>query len=58
VLLELYDGCDGRDHRRKWSPDVARRSVDCFCDDDGSHSILVTGYECVASAVLMNSRPY
>lgn len=20
----------GRDHSRRWSPDVARRSVDCF----------------------------
>ena len=56
-FLGLYDDCDGRDHKRRWSPDVAKRSVDCFCEDAGSHSILVTGYECVASAVLTNSRP-
>ena len=52
VLLEVYDGCEGNDHSLRWSPDVARRSVDCFLDDAGSQSILVTGYECVASAVL------
>ena len=33
----------GRDHNRKWSPEVASRSVDCFCDDGGSHSRRVTG---------------
>jgi hypothetical protein len=33
----------GSDHRRKWSPEVANKSVDCFCDDGGSHKILVTG---------------
>lgn len=49
--LELCNGCvGGSDHKRRWSPDVARRSVDCFCDDGGSQSIRVTGYECVASA--------
>ena len=59
----LFDGLDigvsaGRDHNLKWSPDVASRSVDCFWDDGGSHSKRVTGYECVASAILLNSRPY
>jgi len=34
---------EGRDHSLRWSPDVARRSVDCFCDDGGSHSKRVTG---------------
>jgi hypothetical protein len=33
----------GNDHRRRWSPDVASRSVDCFWDDGGSQRILVTG---------------
>ena len=33
----------GRDHSRRWSPEVARRSVDCFCVEGGSHNILVTG---------------
>jgi hypothetical protein len=46
----------GRDHKRKWSPDVARRSVDCFWEDGGSQSILVTGYEQVASAIRWYSR--
>ena len=44
-LLELWDDWDGSDHSLRWSPEVASRSVDCFCDDAGSHSILVTGYE-------------
>lgn len=35
----------GRDHNLRWSPDVARRSVDCFWEDGGSHSKRVTGYE-------------
>lgn len=48
----------GNDQSRKWSPDVARRSVDCFWVDGGSHSILVTGYEQVASATRVYSRPY
>lgn len=42
--------CAGRDQRRKWSPDVARRSVDAFWLDGGSHTIRVTGYEWLASA--------
>jgi len=49
---------EGRLQRRRWSPDVARRSVDCFWDDGGSQSKRVTGYECVASAILVNSKPY
>lgn len=49
---------EGRDHSLRWSPDVARRSVDCFWDDGGSHKRRVTGYECVASAIFMNSSPY
>lgn len=52
IEFEVCKGCvGGSDHRRRWSPDVASKSVDCFCDDGGSHSIRVTGYECVASAV-------
>lgn len=59
----LLDGLDigvsaGNDHSLKWSPDVANKSVDCFWDDGGSHRRRVTGYECVASAILLNSRPY
>ena len=43
-LLGLWwEEWEGRDHSRRWSPDVASRSVDCFCDDAGSHRILVTG---------------
>lgn len=42
-LLGLEDGCEGKDQSLKWSPEVARRSVDCFCEDAGSHKILVTG---------------
>lgn len=31
IEFELCRGCElGRDHRRRWSPDVASRSVDCF----------------------------
>ena len=51
------DDSDGNDHRRRWSPEVASRSEPCFWDDGGSHRMRVTGYECVASAVLMNSKP-
>lgn len=47
----------GRDHNRKWSPDVARRSVDCFWAIGGSHSMRVTGYAHVASAIRVYSRP-
>jgi len=36
-------GSEGRDQSRRWSPDVASRSVVCFCDDGGSHSKRVTG---------------
>lgn len=43
VLLTLADVDCGRDHSRKWSPEVASRSVDCLDEDGGSHSIRVTG---------------
>lgn len=33
----------GRDHNRRWSPDVAKRSVLCLVEEGGSHKILVTG---------------
>jgi hypothetical protein len=46
----------GSDQRRRWSPDVASRSVDCFCAIGGSHSIRVTGYAHVASATRVYSR--
>ncbi len=49
-------GSEGRDQSLRWSPEVANKSVDCFCDDGGSHNKRVTGYECVASAILVNSR--
>lgn len=49
---------EGSDHSLRWSPEVAKRSVDCFCDDGGSHSKRVTGYEWVASAIFANSMPY
>ena len=49
---------DGRDHSLRWSPEVARRSVEAFEADGGSHNIRVTGYAHVASATLANSRPY
>lgn len=56
IEFELCSGWElGSDHRRRWSPDVASRSVDCFCEDGGSQRIRVTGYECVASAVLTYS---
>lgn len=48
----------GKDQRRRWSPEVARRSVVCFWEDGGSHKRRVTGYECVASATLVNSMLY
>jgi len=57
VLLMLFPEAWGSDHKRRWSPDVARRSVDCFCDDGGSHSMRVTGKEHVASAIALYSRP-
>jgi hypothetical protein len=57
VLLIVLPDAGGRDHNRRWSPDVARRSVDCFCDEGGSHSIRVTGKEHVASATALYSRP-
>ena len=42
-LLKLWLVCAGRDHNRRWSPEVASKSVDGFCDDSGSHKIRVTG---------------
>jgi hypothetical protein len=57
VLLMVLADAEGRDHSRRWSPDVARRSVDCFCDDGGSHRMRVTGNEHVASATALYSRP-
>lgn len=56
VLLMVLAGALGRDHNRRWSPDVASRSVDCFCDDGGSQSMRVTGKEHVASAMGLYSR--
>lgn len=29
-LPGLYEVCEGNDQSRRWSPEVARRSVDCF----------------------------
>lgn len=57
VLLVVLAADWGSDHRRKWSPEVASRSVDCFWDDGGSHRIRVTGKEHVASAMALYSRP-
>jgi hypothetical protein len=57
VLLAFEAACWGSDHSRRWSPEVARRSVDCFWEDGGSHNIRVTGYEHVASAIRLYSRP-
>jgi hypothetical protein len=51
------DDC-GRDQRRRWSPEVARRSVDCFWAMGGSQRMRVTGYAHVASATRVYSRPY
>lgn len=56
IVFEPCGGWElGSDHKRRWSPDVASRSVDCFCGDGGSQRIRVTGYECVASAVFTYS---
>lgn len=45
MLLKLAEAAaGGSDHSRRWSPDVAKRSVDCFCEDGGSHKMRVTGY--------------
>jgi hypothetical protein len=33
----------GRLQSLRWSPDVASKSVDCFCEDGGSQSRRVTG---------------
>jgi hypothetical protein len=55
---EVTGVSEGRDQSLRWSPEVASRSVDCFCEDGGSHRRRVTGYECVASAILTKSKPY
>jgi hypothetical protein len=34
---------DGKLHSLRWSPDVASKSVDCFCEEGGSQSSRVTG---------------
>jgi hypothetical protein len=63
VLVIVFDcvaGVDadpGSDQSRRWSPDVASRSVDVFCDRGGSHNMRVTGYEQVASATRLYSIP-
>ena len=44
-LLVVTEGPEGKDHNLRWSPDVAKRSVDCFCEEAGSQRIRVTGYE-------------
>ena len=49
---------DGSDHSLRWSPEVASRSVDCFCDEGGSQSRRVTGNEWVASAILVKSMDH
>lgn len=51
-------GSDGSDQSRRWSPEVASKSVDCFCADGGSQRRRVTGYEWVASAIFLNSIVY
>jgi len=43
VLVEGEGTVAGSDQSRRWSPDVASRSVVCFCDDGGSHKMRVTG---------------
>jgi hypothetical protein len=43
LLPGLADVSEGSDQRRKWSPEVARRSVDCFWEEGGSHRRRVTG---------------
>lgn len=44
MVLETTDCWDcGNDHKRRWSPEVARRSVDCFEEDGGSQEMRVTG---------------
>lgn len=57
LLLTWLFAAAGNDHNRKWSPEVASKSVVCFWAEGGSHSILVTGYEHVASAIRVKSRP-
>jgi len=51
-------GSEGNDQSRRWSPDVARRSVACFWLDGGSHKSRVTGYEWVASAIFVKSKHF
>lgn len=42
-LEEPVDGLFGSDHKRRWSPEVARSSVDAFVEPAGSHKIRVMG---------------
>jgi len=58
-MVLLDDDCVGvgNDHSLRWSPDVANRSVICFCCDGGSHNMRVIGYEHVASAIRLNLMP-
>jgi hypothetical protein len=44
IELEYDDvGSAGSDHNRRWSPDVASRSVVCLFEEGGSHKMRVTG---------------
>ena len=43
LLLRSEGEEEGSDQRRKWSPEVASRSVDCLEDEGGSHDMRVTG---------------
>lgn len=43
VLVGVGPVLWGSDHSRRWSPEVASKSVDCFWVDGGSQSIRVTG---------------
>jgi photosystem II stability/assembly factor-like uncharacterized protein len=44
IVFEEIDGGElGKDHSRKWSPEVANRSVDCLEAIGGSQRIRVTG---------------
>lgn len=58
MLLLTFGVAAGKDHKRRWSPDVASRSVDVFAWLGGSHNIRVTGYAQVASATFVYSKPY
>lgn len=56
VLEELLpEAVPGRDQRRRWSPEVAIRSVLALDDDGGSQRMRVMGYVCPVSAIFVNS---